>query len=431
MPERQYRAMLFRLYPTADQFSQMAQFAGACRFVYNLALEQRRDWHRPGRRINFASQCAEVTRLRAEIAWIKAAPVNCLQQALRDLDTSYRNWWAKRGAAPRPRRKSINDSFRVSDPEDFRIQRTGSTSGKLRLPKIGWVSLRGWRPAPGAQRNVTISRRAGKWFAAIQYEQEIEVPPVSDLPAVGVDMGIAVFAALSDGTSIAPANHGRKALRALRKAQRVLARKKRGSANRRKAVRRVARVHQRVANARKDFLHKHSTAIAKNHGIVVMEGLKVRAMSASAKGTAEEPGSMVRQKSGLNRSILDQGWHMFRAMLAYKLKDRGGELILVPPQYTSQTCSECGHVASDNRKSQAAFICTSCGHEANADCNAAINILRRADSALKPVEGHRIERPDEAGTGLVGSDCTWSNLIDLAGNGEVDVSPPAAGVRDA
>ncbi|WP_231711133.1 RNA-guided endonuclease InsQ/TnpB family protein [Xanthobacter dioxanivorans] len=375
----------------------MAQFAGACRYVYNLALEQRRNWYRPGRKISFASQCREVTQLRAEVDWIRAAPADALHQAMRDLDAAYRSWWAGRSGPPRPRRKSSTDSFRFPDPENFRIKRTGRSSGKIKLPKIGWVSFRGWTDIPGALKNVTVVRRAGKWFASVQHEYiltQSEPPP----SAVGIDMGVAVFATLSDGTSIAPANHGKKALRALRKAQRALARKKKGSANRRKAVLRIARIQQRVANARKDFLHKHSTAIAKSHGIVVMEDLKVRAMSASAKGTAEEPGSKVRQKSGLNRSILDQGWHMFRTMLAYKLKDRGGELILVPPQYTSQMCSECGHISSDNRKSQAAFTCTSCGHKANADCNAAINILRRADSALKPVEGHRIKRPDEAGT---------------------------------
>ena len=127
-------------------------------------------------------------------------------------------------------------------------------------------------------------------------------------------MGIAVFAALSDGSSIAPGNYGKKALRALRTAQRSLSRKRQGSSNRRKAVRRVARVQQRVANARKDFLHKHSTAIAKSHGTVVVEALSVRSMSASAAGTSAAPGRNVRQKSGLNRAILDQGWRTFTGL---------------------------------------------------------------------------------------------------------------------
>ncbi|MCM8738541.1 transposase [Azospirillum sp. A1-3] len=150
-----------------------------------------------------------------------------------------------------------------------------------------------------------------------------------------------VTAALSDGTGIAPANHGQKALRALRKAQRALARKTHGSANRRKAVRRIARIQMRVANARKDFLHKHSTIIAKTHGVVGVEGLPVRSLSASATGTVAEPGRRVRQKAGLNRAILDQGWGLFRTLLADKVADRGGKLVEVPAAHTSQTCACC------------------------------------------------------------------------------------------
>jgi len=392
------KAVLFRLYPTPEQAVQMAQIAGACRFVYNLALEQRRDWYRPGRKFNFVSQCREVTLLRSEVEWLKAVPVHTLQQALRDLDRAYQNWWAGRAQAPRPRRKGRNDSFRFPDPVSLLVERTGASSGRVKMPKLGWVRLRGWKSLPGAICNITVSRRAGHWFAAVQCEREIPEPTLSTLPSVGIDLGVAVFAAFSDGTSIAPANHGKKAMRALRKAQRTLARKNRGSANRRKAMRRVARIQMRVANARKDFLHKHSTTIAKNHGVVVVEALSVRGLSASAKGTVTEPGRRVRQKAGLNRAILDQGWGMFCTMLSYKLADRGGRLVEVPAAYTSQTCACCGHVDAANRPSQAVFACMRCGHTANADTNAAINVLRRADGASKPVEGHRTGRPDEAGT---------------------------------
>ncbi|MBP2307514.1 RNA-guided endonuclease InsQ/TnpB family protein [Azospirillum melinis] len=392
------KAVLFRLYPTPEQAAQMAQIAGACRFVYNLALEQRRNWYRPGRKFNFASQCRELTQLRAEVAWLKTAPVHPLQQALRDLERAYQNWWADRARAPTPRRKNVNDSFRFPDPVSLAVERTGASSGRVKLPKLGWVRLRGWMALPGDIRNITVSRRAGHWFAAVQCEREGAEPVPSPLPPIGIDLGVAAFAALSDGTSIAPVNHGKAALKKLRKAQRALARKARGSANWRKAVRRVGKRQKRVADAHKDFLHKHSTAIAKNHGVVVVEALPVRAMSASAQGTVVEPGRRVRQKAGLNRAILDQGWGLFRTMLAYKLADRGGTLVEVPAAYTSQTCACCGHVDAANRPSQAVFVCGRCGHRANADTNAAINILRRAGGALKPVEEHRTKRPDEAGT---------------------------------
>ena len=393
------KANTYRLYPTPEQAQQMAQIAGSCRYLFNLALEQRRDWWKPGRTFNFASQCREVTMLRAEVDWLKAAPVHTLQQALKDLDRAYQNWWAGRADYPTPRKKGLNDSFRFPDPVSIKVERTGNSSGRIKLPKLGWVRLRGWYAIPGTICNVTVSRRAGQWYVAVQWQREVAEPIPSILPAVGIDRGVAVFAALSSGVNIAPVNHGKKALRALRKAQRNLSRKKRGSSNRRKAIRRVAKIQMRVANARKNFLHEQTTAIAQNHGTVVLEALKVRNMSASAKGTTAEPGKMVRQKAGLNRAILDQGWGGFRIMLGYKLADRGGRLVEVPAAYTSQTCAECGVVDARSRQDQARFVCTGCGHEANADTNAAIIILKRGlDKSLKPVEGHHSKRPDDAGS---------------------------------
>jgi putative transposase len=391
------KANTYRLYPTPEQAQQMAQIAGSCRYVFNLALEQRRDWWKPGRTFNFASQCREVTMLRAEVDWLKAAPVHTLQQALKDLDRAYQNWWAGRADYPTPRKKGLNDSFRFPDPVSIKVERTGNSSGRIKLPKLGWISLRGWYAIPGAICNATVSCRAGQWHVAVQWQREVAEPIPSILPAVGIDRGVAVFAAMSNGANIAPVNHGKKALRALRKAQRNLSRKKRGSSNRRKAIRRVAKIQMRVANARKNFLHEQTTAIAQNHGTVVLEALKVRNMSASAKGTVAEPGKMVRQKAGLNRAILDQGWGGFRIMLGYKLADRGGRLIEVPAAYTSQTCAECGVVDARSRQDQARFVCTGCGHEANADTNAAIIILKRGlDKSLKRVDGHLGKRPDEA-----------------------------------
>jgi putative transposase len=222
------------------------------------------------------------------------------------------------------------------------------------------------------------------WFASIQVERpEPAEPPVHPRAdrVVGIDRGVAVFAALSDGTHIAPISPLKAAARTLRVAQRALARKKPGSHNRRKAAQRVQRIYRKVGDIRKDFLHKTSTAIAQNHGVVVLETLDVRNMVASARGTAEQPGNNVRAKAGLNRAILDQGWYTFEQMLTYKLKKLGGQLLHAPAAYTSQRCSGCAHTTPDNRRAQAAFCCVSCGHADNADTNAAKN-LRRAGQAL-------------------------------------------------
>jgi putative transposase len=391
------KAHVYRLYPTPEQATVLGQWVGAVRFTYNLALEQRRDWYRPGRQFNFASQCREVTALRAEVDWLRAVPVHPLQQAIKDLDRAYQNWWAGRAKAPTPRKRGLNDAMRFPAPKAFDFRRISRHVGEVKLPKLGWVQLRWDRAISGEVKNITVSRRAGIWQVAAQYEREVAEPEPCVLPAVGVDRGVAVFAALSDGTMVQPANHGKKALKALARAQRKLARKKKGSNNRRKQVRRIARLHMRISNARKDFLHKASTTVAKNHGAVVLEKLEVRNMVRSAAGTVETPGKNVRAKSGLNRSILDQGWGMFRTFLSYKLAERGGRLIEVPPHNTSRTCSACGAMDGASRNGQR-FCCVSCGHEAHADTNAAIEILRRWGSPSLPVEGGR-KAPSEAGTG--------------------------------
>ncbi len=391
------KANTYRLYPTPEQAQQMAQIAGSCRFVYNLALEQRRDWYRPGRRFNFASQCREVTMLRAEVDWLKAAPVHTLQQALKDLDRAYQNWFAGRAAAPTPRKKGLHDTFRCPDPVSIKVERTGTSSGRIKLPKLGWVPLRGWYAIPGDICNATVSRRAGQWHVAVQWQREVAEPEPTILPTVGIDRGVTVFAALSDGTMIAPSNHGKKALRALAKAQRSLARKKKGSNNRRKQRARVAKIHLRVANARSDTLHKLTTTIAQNHGTVVLEKLRVCNMVRSARGSVAKPGRKVKQKSGLNRSILDQGWGMFSGFLAWKLAERGGVLAYVPAPNSSRECFACGLVDERNRIG-ARFLCVGCGHAEHADMNAAQVIKGRWDTALKPVEGTCSKRPVEAGS---------------------------------
>ena len=203
----------------------------------------------------------------------------------------------------------MNDSFRFPDPVSIKVERTGKSSGRIKLPKLGWVRLRAGMRSPATICNATVSRRAGQWHVAVQWQREV-AEPVAVNSAGGRNRPgcCGVRRAVATAPTSRPVNHGKKALRALRRAQRNLSRKKRGSANRRKAIRRVAKIQMRVANARKNFLHEQTTAIAKNHGTVVVEALKVRNMSASAKGTAAEPGKKVRQKAGLNRAILDQGW---------------------------------------------------------------------------------------------------------------------------
>ena len=222
---------------------------------------------------------------------------------------------------------------------------------------------------------MTVSLSAGKWFVSIQTEREVPDPLHPSQGAVGIDMGVARFATLSDGSSVRPLHSFRKHEKKLATLQRKLSKRTKFSANWQKLKKRLQRLHRKIANIRNDFLHKLTTTISKNHALVVIEDLKVRNMSRSASGTVEAPGKNVRAKSGLNKSILDQGWFEFRRQLAYKLEWLGGTLLVIPPQYTSQTCSRCGCVDKQNRQTQAKFQCIACGFEANADHNAALNVL--------------------------------------------------------
>jgi IS605 OrfB family transposase len=183
----------------------------------------------------------------------------------------------------------------------------------------------------------------------------------------------------------------------LAKQQRKLSRKKKFSSNWKKQQRKIAKLHHRIACIRKDFLHKASTIISKNHAVIIIEDLKVSNMSRSAKGTIEEPGRNVKAKSGLNKSILDQGWAEFRRQLEYKQLWRGGEVVTIHPSYTSQACSACGHVSSENRKTQSRFECVACGFAENADLNAALNI-EVAGQAISAFQVNGATRPSAKGT---------------------------------
>lgn len=231
-------------------------------------------------------------------------------------------------------------------------------------------------------KNITITQECGKWYASVQTEREVETPVHTSTSAVGIDVGIAKFATLSDGQVFDAVNSFKQKQQRLARYQRVIARKVKFSNNWHKAKQRVSKLYTHIANARRDFLHKTTTNISQNHAMIFVEDLKVANMSKSASGTLEAPGRSVKAKSGLNRLILDQGWSEFRRQLEYKQAWAGGDVLAIAPHYTSQRCSCCGTVSKDNRQSQAKFACVSCGYEVNADLNAAKNILAAGHAVL-------------------------------------------------
>jgi putative transposase len=390
------QAFKYELMPTGEQQRQMRRFAGSCRFVFNKALALQKERYEQGeKKLGYAALCKELTAWRngVETPWLFDAPIHPLQQTLKDLERAYSNFFAKRADFPRFKKKGQSDSFRYPDPKQIKLDQGNA---RVFMPKLGWLRFRQSRDVLGTVKNITVSHNSGKWFVSIQTEREVTQPiPTGD--AVGIDMGVARFATLSDGTFVAPLGSFKRHQERLRRAQQSMSRKQKFSSNWKKAKARVQRIHSRIGNARRDFLHKTSTAISQNHAMVCIEDLAVRNMSKSAAGTVEKPGKNVRAKCGLNKSILDQGWFEFRRQLDYKLAWRGGWLVAVPPQYTSRTCPACGHVSAENRKTQAQFLCVECGFEENADVVGAINVLR-AGHARFACEVSGAAMPPAAGT---------------------------------
>jgi len=355
----------------------MRRFTGSCRFVFNKALAMQKANHDAGNKyIRYEELANLLPAWKSEFPWLKEAPSQSLQHAFKNLDRAFVNFFEKRADYPRFKKRGYGDSFRF--PQGFKLDQANS---RIFLPKLGYIRYRNSRDVLGTVKNVTVSNRNGRWFVSIQTEREVE-QSITQGDAVGIDMGVVRFATLSNGTVIPPLNIYKRYAADLRKAQQAMSRKKKFSSNWKKAKARVQSIHVRIANARRDFLHKSSTAISKNHAMVVVEDLQVSNMSRSAAGTTEQPGRKVKQKSGLNKAILDQGWGEFRRQLEYKMLWAGGLFLAVPPQNTSRTCPCCGHISGDNRKSQAAFACVECGFEENADLVGAINVLRAGHARL-------------------------------------------------
>ena len=372
------QAYKFQLKTNLSQARQMRRFAGACRFVFNQALAlQKAKYEAGNKKLSYADLCAELLTLKSSNPWLGESPSQTLQQSLKDLERSYTNFFAKRADFPRFKKKGLSSSFRF--PQGCKLDQANN---RIFLPKLGWMHYRNSREVLGEVKNVTVSHSCGHWYISIQTEREVSDVIHPSTSAIGVDMGIAQFATLSNGHVFAAVNSFKQKQKQLARYQRAFSRKVKFSQNWKKQKSKIGKLHQTIANIRKDYLHKTTTIISQNHAMIVIEDLQVKNMSKSASGNLNKPGRHVKAKSGLNRSILDQGWFEFRRQIEYKQVWRGGDVLAVPPQYTSQRCSCCGTVSKENRPSQAKFACIACGYQANADVNAAMNILAAGHAVL-------------------------------------------------
>ena len=361
------KAFKFELIPNGEQVRKMNQFCGCSRFVFNRALTYQNEKYQADKsfKFSYAKIANFLPAWKQELHWLKNCHSQILQQSLKDLEASFKNFFAKRSNFPKFKRKGEKDSFRF--PQGCKLEQQNN---RIYLPKIGWVHYRNSRKVVGEVKNVTISRKCGKWFVSIQTEYEIKTPTPNG-GEIGIDMGIVRFATLSNGEYFEPINAFKTLKGKLAKLQKQFKHKTKFSKNWQKLKAKISKLHHKISNIRKNHLHQISNIISKNHAIVYVEDLKVVNMVKSAKG------KNVKQKSGLNRSILDQSWFEFRRQLEYKLAWNGGFLFAVPPQNTSRCCPNCGHTAKDNRKTQAEFKCVECGYQNNADVVGAINVLKR------------------------------------------------------
>jgi len=378
---KRLQAFKYELQPHGEQLRAMRQYAGNARKVWNLALARQQDNHAAGvKYTNAFGMNNWLPTWKLEFPFLRESPAQTLQQVMEDLSRGYKNYFEKRAAHPVFKKKGKStDSFRF--PQGFKIDQANR---RVFLPKMGWLRYRNSRDILGTAKNITVSQSGGKWFMSIQTEREVESPLHPATSIVGIDVGINRFATLSDSSFIKPLNTFRKHEKRLARYQRQMSRKTKFSNNWKKAKSRVQKIHTRIAHVRRDFLHKTTTTISQNHAIVCIEDLQVSNMSKSAAGNLEAPGKNVKAKTGLNKSILDQGWFEFRRQLEYKQAWLGGEVLAVPARNTSRTCPTCGHVSAENRKTQARFACVECGYTNNADVVGAINILNRG---MKLLEG--------------------------------------------
>ena len=371
---RTSKAFRYRVYPTPAQVARLAQWESALRFLWNLALKQRKlGYARPRDERRFPTafdQINELTELRAALPWLAEVPRNVSAQLLVELDKAWQRCFAKLARAPHWKRRDRDVlSFCEPHPKTWRIE--GSI---IRFPKLGDLRAIVHRPLEGKPKTCTLKRDGDQWFVSIVCEVEIADSVLRTEPVVAIDRGIANFGATSDGDLIPNPRHLVASLRRLAHAQRTVSRRKKGSKNRERAKLRVVRIHREVKRQREHHLHVLSTRLAKSHGVVVLEKLNVAGMV----------------RSNLGRSISDAGWSRFAEFLRYKLKWSGGSLEEVYAPYSSQTCSKCGHVNALSRRGPD-FCCTSCGHRDHADFNAAKVLLQRyktrANRSGLPVEG--------------------------------------------
>lgn len=350
-----HKTYKYKLKLTKTQEKRCDSWIDICRYIYNVALEERiTTYQKTKKSISKYEQYNQLPQIKKEFPWVADVYSHTLQETLGRVDLAYLNFF-RGGGFPKFAKKSFFKSFTFKD--NVKI----ISKNEIHLPKMGKVKYINSREIKGTVKTATIIKERKGYFINIVFEHN-QSESTFEKQEVGIDVGISKFAFLSNGESIDNPLFFEKSIKKIRVLQRKLSRQKRGSNSRNKTIKKIQLLYLKISNQRRDFLHKESTKIANRFTNCYIEDLKLQSMN--------------KINSTLSRKMSDSGFGMFKIFLQYKFKERGNNLILVNPAYTSQTCSQCLSVDKKSRISQSEFVCTSCGHIENADENASKNILR-------------------------------------------------------
>jgi putative transposase len=346
----------FKLKLTKNQEQLVDEYINTSRCLYNLALETRLYAYKSHKVYwNYYDLSSQLTDLRKEFDWIRKLPSNTCQDVLERQEKAFKSFF-KRGGFPKFAKKDKYNSITFKNVKQH-------THNRFKIEKVGSVKYFKSREIEGKIQRATIIRKNNNYYISVTTKQETTPIKINKNSVIGIDLGITKLATLSDGSFYDNIKTLKKYQSKLRIEQRSLSRKKRGSNLRDKQKNKINKLHDKVSNIRKDYLHKITTEITNQYDNVIIEDLNI---------------SKMLSNKTLSKNISDASWGTFKEMLEYKSKN----LVKINPAYTSQTCNACGVIDKKSRISQAEFVCTSCGNIDNADINASKNILREGISQI-------------------------------------------------
>ena len=355
--------------PNDKQSTFFAKSAGTARFAYNWALAQWAEQYKAGEKPSDVSLRRELNSIKKnDYPWMlelgKCAP----QQAIKNLGVAFKRFFKKQGQYPKFKKKGHHDSFRCDNgPAKIGADAIEIKGKKIKIPRLGWVRMREKLRFSGQIKSAYLSLKAGSWYVSLSVMTfDLKFPPSKNQGAVGIDLGCHHLATLSTGEKFESLKPLKFLLPKLKRAQRLVSRRKKGSSNRKKAIFLVQRIHERIANLRDNSLHQLSKTLTDRFSLIALENLNVKGMLSNSK---------------LARTISDLGFYEFRRQLEYKSARRGGKVVIIDRWFpSSKKCSVCGSVNKDLKLSDRSWECSACESLHDRDVNAAINILDNAVS---------------------------------------------------